>query len=106
MSRSARCTVARFRRPAATSGLISVQDSAQPWWQVGTGQSYPIDQTALYNRSDCCADRLADYYVFVPDQPFASTSLADTLAQPGVWSDHETAQAGRPTVINVGHSGR
>jgi hypothetical protein len=88
------------------SNFADTQDSTQPWWQVDTGQSYPIDQIAIYNRSDCCADRLTDYYVFVSDEPFASTSLADTLTQPGVWSRHETAQAGRPTVIDVGRSGR
>lgn len=88
------------------TNFADTQDSTQPWWQVDTGQSYPIDQIALYNRSDCCADRLADYYVFVSDEPFASTSVADTLAQPGVWSSHQTAQAGRPTVIDVGRTGR
>jgi hypothetical protein len=90
----------------STSNFADTQDSAQPWWQVDTGQSYPIDQIALYNRSDCCADRLADYYIFVSDQRFTSTSVSDTLAQPGVWSAHETTQAGRPTVIDVGRTGR
>jgi hypothetical protein len=88
------------------SNFADTQDSVQPWWQVDLGQSYPIDRIALFNRSDCCADRLADYYVFVSDEPFASTSLSDTLAQPGVWSQHETDQAGRPTVIDVSRSGR
>jgi hypothetical protein len=79
---------------------------AQPWWQVDTGASHPIDKIAVDNRADCCTDRLTDYYVFVSDTPFTSTSLSDTLAQPGVWSAHETAQAGRPTTIDVGHTGR
>jgi hypothetical protein len=79
---------------------------AQPWWQVDAGASYPIEQIAIYNRADCCAERLADYYVFVSDTPFASTSLSGTLAQPGVWSVHETGQAGRPTTIDVGRTGR
>jgi hypothetical protein len=88
------------------TNFADTQDSTQPWWQVDIGRSYPIDQIAVYNRSDCCADRLADYYVFVSDTPFTSTSLSDTLAQPGVWSSHQTAQAGRPTVIDVGQTGR
>jgi hypothetical protein len=97
---------ARNAVDGSLTNFADTQDSTQPWWQVDTGQSYPIDQIAIYNRSDCCADRLADYYVFVSDEPFASTSPADTLAQPGVWSQHETTQAGRPTVIDVGRSGR
>ena len=48
---------------------------------------------------------LADYYVFVSDVSFSSTSLSDTLARPGVWSHHETAPAGRPTTIPVGRGG-
>jgi hypothetical protein len=79
---------------------------AQPWWQVDTGSSQRIDKIAVYNRADCCTDRLADYYVFVSDTPFASSSLSDTLAQPGVWSVHQTGQAGRPTTIDLGHTGR
>jgi hypothetical protein len=88
------------------TNFADTQNSAQPWWQVDTGASYPIDQIAIYNRTDCCADRLADYYVFVSDAPFTSTSLSDTLGQPGVWSSHETAQAGRPTTVDVGRTGR
>jgi alpha-L-fucosidase len=79
---------------------------ANPWWQVDLGGSHQIDSIDVWNRTDCCMDRLKDYYVFVSDQPFASTSLADTLAQPGVWSAHETEQAGRPTSIPVGRGGR
>ncbi|MDH6622730.1 hypothetical protein M2271_000517 [Streptomyces sp. LBL] len=79
---------------------------AQPWWQVDTGASYPIDKIALHNRADCCADRLADYYIFVSDTPFTSTSLSDTLTQPGVWWTHKSEQAGRPSTIDVGRTGR
>lgn len=52
------------------------------------------------------ASRLADYYVFVSDTPFTSTSIAGTLNQPGVWSSHQSAQAGFPTTIDVGRTGR
>jgi hypothetical protein len=90
----------------STSNFADTKKETQPWWQVDAGASYPIDQIAIWNRSDCCADRLADYYVFVSDTPFTSTSLSDTLAQPGVWSAHQSAQAGRPTTIDVGRTGR
>ena len=79
---------------------------ANPWWQVDLGGSHQIESIDVWNRTDCCTDRLKDYYVLVSDEPFASTSLQDALAQPGVWSVHETGQAGRPTSIAVGHGGR
>lgn len=90
----------------STSNFADTKNTAQPWWQADAGASYQIDQLKIWNRTDCCQTRLADYYVFVSDTPFTSTSLADTLAQPGVWSSHQTAQADRPTTIGVGRTGR
>ncbi|WP_328996042.1 beta-N-acetylglucosaminidase domain-containing protein [Kribbella sp. NBC_01245] len=77
----------------------------QPWWQVDLGSSADLEQIKVYNRTDCCADRVKDYHVLVSDQPFTGT-LADNLAKPGVWSHHETAQAGNPTAIPVTARGR
>ncbi|WP_328891579.1 galactose-binding domain-containing protein [Streptomyces sp. NBC_00316] len=83
------------------------KNETQPWWQVDLGQSHPLDQIVIYNRTDCCQSRLSDYYVIVSDEPFTSSGLADTLAQPGVWSSHQSAQADRPTTVDVqGHQGR
>jgi hypothetical protein len=97
---------ARNAVDGSVSNFSDTKNTPQPWWQLDAGQSYPIDQLVIWNRSSCCQDRLADYYVFVSDTPFTSTSIADTLAQPGVWSSHQTAQAGFPTTIDVGRTGR
>ncbi|MFF1758731.1 discoidin domain-containing protein [Streptomyces sp. NPDC058266] len=78
---------------------------AQPWWQVDLGSVADLERVDVYNRSDCCADRTKDYYVLVSDEPFTGT-LADQLTKPGVWSHHETAQAGGPTAIPVAAHGR
>jgi hypothetical protein len=90
----------------SVSNFSDTKNTPQPWWQVDAGQSYPIDQIVIWNRASCCQDRLADYYVFVSDTPFTSTSITDTLNQPGVWSSHQTAQAGFPTTVDVGRTGR
>ncbi|CAM5283743.1 hypothetical protein GCM10010329_43400 [Streptomyces spiroverticillatus] len=71
---------------------------AQPWWQVDLGTSASLERIDLYNRTDCCADRTKDYYVLASDTPFPAT-LAEALKTPGIWSHHETAQAGGPTSI-------
>lgn len=87
--------------------LAGTAAQPQPWWQVDLGRPYPIDQLLLYNRADCCADRLADYYVFVSDAPFTSSTVSGTQAQPGVWAVHQTTQVGRPSTVNiVGQVGR
>ncbi|MCX4537580.1 beta-N-acetylglucosaminidase domain-containing protein [Streptomyces sp. NBC_01669] len=78
---------------------------AQPWWQVDLGASANLERIRIYNRTDCCAGRLKDYYVLVSDQPFSGT-LADQLGKPGVWSHHETDQAGSPTTVETTARGR
>jgi len=77
----------------------------QPWWQVDLGATTDIETIEIYNRLDCCAERVADYHVLVSAQPFPA-SLAEALTAPGVVSVHETEQAGRPTTIDLPSSGR
>jgi len=36
---------------------------ANPWWMVDLGQVKKIDQVAVWNRTDCCVDRLSSYTV-------------------------------------------
>ncbi|MEW2176610.1 discoidin domain-containing protein [Streptomyces sp. NPDC005406] len=89
------------------SNFSDTKAEAQPWWQVDLAQSQPLDQVEIHNRADCCQSRLKDYYVIVSDRPFTSGDLAGTLDEPGVWSSHQTAQAGRPTAIDLqGRTGR
>ncbi|QKW07529.1 alpha-L-fucosidase [Streptomyces sp. NA04227] len=77
------------------------------WWQTDLGGSASIGSIALWNRTDCCADRLSDYWVLVSDKPFDNTLTPEQqAAEPGVWSSHRTAQAGSPTTLTVGESGR
>jgi len=61
------------------------------WWKVDLQSSTPITSIRVYNRTDCCADRLSNYWVFVSDNPF-NTNLtpAQQGAQPGIWSSHQT----------------
>ncbi len=80
--------------------------SPEPWWQVDLGASKAISDVAVWNRSDCCVDRLTDYYVLVSDTPFTSDSLAATLAQPGVTAVHRTDTAATPTTVPLDATGR
>jgi hypothetical protein len=80
--------------------------SAEPWWQVDLGTDVPINEIAVWNRTDCCSTRLSDYYVLVSDHPFTSDSLAATLAEPGVTAFHEQGTAGRPSSFPATATGR
>jgi len=89
-------------------GSVTHTDStATPWWQVDLGTATGVGGVQIWNRTDCCANRLSDYWVFVSATPFnTSLSPAQQAAQAGVWSSHQPTQAGRPTTIPVGQTGR
>jgi hypothetical protein len=78
----------------------------QAWWQVDLGESHSIPWVNVWNRTDCCPERLGNFYVFVSDAPFTSTDLSATFNQPGVSSYHVASQAGSPSVVAVGRTGR
>ena len=92
----------------ANGSVTHTQYDTNAWWQVDLGGSYQIDAIEIWNRMDSAQARLSDFYVFVSDTPFASTGLADTLAQPGVWSQHVVVPGGpRPAIsLAVGTVGR
>ncbi len=79
---------------------------AQAWWQVDLGSVSSISDVRVWNRTDCCSDRLSNFYVLVSDAPFSSTNLSTTIAQPGVSSYSVAGQAGSPTYVTVNRSGR
>jgi alpha-L-fucosidase 2 len=46
----------------------TVEDgSPEPWWPVDLGAAYDLDEIVLWNRTDCCGERLRDVYVLTSD---------------------------------------
>jgi hypothetical protein len=88
------------------NSVAHTNNEAQPWWQVDLGAVGNLTTIEVYNRTDCCSDRTKDFYVFVSDVPFTSTSLSATISQSGVSSYHITGQAGSPTTITINRTGR
>ncbi|MER5257029.1 alpha-L-fucosidase [Streptomyces sp. NPDC002855] len=85
----------------------TAEPSRQAWWQVDLGQSYEIASTEIWNRTDCCTERLSDYWVLVSDTPFTGDSLEEARAVPGVVAVHQDGRAQRPTQVDVeGAKGR
>jgi alpha-L-fucosidase len=81
-------------------GSGSVTHTAEPesqaWWQVDLGSSTALDNVNIWNRTDCCADRLKDFWVLASDRPFTTDSLDEARSAPGVTAVHITEQAGSP----------
>lgn len=43
------------------AGTVTHTDITEntPWWQVDLGSAQPVGEVVLYNRTDCCGDRLS-----------------------------------------------
>ena len=80
--------------------------AAHSWWQVDLGGEQWLDAVQLWNRTDCCGERLTNFYLFVSDAPFASTDPAVLLADPAVWNHHVTGAAERTATLPVNRHGR
>lgn len=58
--------------------------ATQAWWQVDLGAIKDISTIRIFNRTDCCSDRLSNFHIFVSDVPFTSNTVSGTQAQTGV----------------------
>ncbi len=52
--------------------------TAYEWWQVDLGQQALIETITIFNRDNCCQDRLGNVFVMVSNTPFDTSSA--TLA--------------------------
>jgi hypothetical protein len=78
-----------------------------PWWQIDLQGIYNIDHLEVWNRTDgCCIARMANYYAFVSDVPFASGDLNTTLNQSGVWNNFNANYPNPSTTIAVNRTGQ
>lgn len=76
------------------------------WWELDLGSVRSIDHIVLWNRTDCCSERLRNFHVFVSDKPFEVKDIKNTLTQAGVSDHFFRGTAGRRTEIAVGRTGR
>jgi hypothetical protein len=88
------------------NSVTHTQLETNPWWQVDLQTVRSIQQINLWNRTDCCASRLSNVYVFVSDVPFTSTDPNTTRAQPGVSTYVIFGQARTPSPLAVNRTGR
>jgi len=58
-----------------TSIFHSGGGSATEYWQLDLGTSTAIEELLLYNRQDCCPERLSNAWLFITDTP-ANTNVA------------------------------
>ncbi len=88
------------------NSVSHTNNAPQEWWQVDLGGVRDIGRIRVWNRTDCCAERLSKFYIFVSDEPFVTTGLRDILNTPGVWHAYVEKLETRNREIPVKKSGR
>ncbi|MEZ4885758.1 MAG: discoidin domain-containing protein [Chitinophagales bacterium] len=77
------------------------------WWEVDLGQVYDIGTIKIFNRTDCCMDRLKDIYILVSENPIMATDWqAHKISD--YYAYHEDFKVGQanPIVHNKNARGR
>jgi YVTN family beta-propeller protein len=85
----------------ANGSVTATSEENQPWWQVDLGQPYRLSGIRIWNRADCCAERLANFYIFVADYDMRDSSLDALLADQAVWNHHRVPAVGLNGSISV-----
>jgi hypothetical protein len=78
----------------------------QRWWQVDLGTSASIDYLVIWNRTDCCGERLSAFWVLVSDTPFPAADLSTLLRDTRLWRYECSGAAGRQLRVPAGVRGR
>jgi hypothetical protein len=84
------------------SGSVSHSESnPNAWINIDLESSYLINKIKVWNRTDCCPERLANFWVFISNTPFNDNFNAEqTRGQKGVYS-YLNLNANPFAVINI-----
>ncbi len=75
------------------------------WWEVDLQTITNITEIKIFNRTNCCGNRLDNFHVLVSDTPFISTELDATIDQPEV-SNYSIGIAQDINTISINRNGR
>lgn len=87
----------------ANGGVTHTLMTAQPWWQVDLGDRINLGLIRIYNRTECCSDRLSDVHIFVSDTDMTGRSVSSLLNDADVHKAYIAGQVG--TIGDVGSIG-
>jgi hypothetical protein len=63
-------------------GTVShTSNDPNAWLDIDIGERNRIDTIKIWNRTDCCSERLNQYWVFISNTPFLPTDTVDDLQQ-------------------------
>ena len=88
------------------NSVTHTNGGAQEWWQVDLGSVQPIESIQLWNRTDCCSNRLSNFWLFVSDNEIVGSDVASILSDPDVSSFAYPGQAGVTANFPIHRAGR
>jgi hypothetical protein len=80
---------------------------AQAWWMVDLGAQEVVDYVNIYRRTDCCWERLVNFYVLLSNTDIGSVSLNNALNDPSIESYYIAGDPGDlKRVLTSGNTAR
>ena len=89
----------------SNNSVTHTKSQCNAYWELDLGEVNQIEYVNLWNRTDCCTDRLSDFYVLVSDNPFSGT-LSGMLSDPAILSKYYAQNEGVTTRVDVNRTGR
>lgn len=92
----------------ASGSVAHTLADANPWWQVNLNATRDINAVEVWNRTDCCGERTANFYVFISASDMSQRSLADLLGDASIWKSSKITSAPNPsaTIATSGANGK
>lgn len=83
--------------------VVHTNYDANPWWQVDLGATYTLDRIVIYNRTDCCAERMAYATTFISRTDPSGRGYWELMNDPAVI--HYQFGAAPPAIATINTGG-
>lgn len=86
--------------------VTHTDNTANAWWEVDLGGVKRIDRIRIWNRTDCCGERLSNFHVLVSARPFDDRLLSVLLGDSSIAKRHVMSIPGQETSVPLAAQGR
>lgn len=90
----------------AQSSVTHTAIEDNPWWQVDLAAVNYIDNITLFNRTDCCSDRLSNFWLLVGPEDMQGRSLNELLADNRIYRRYVETLSNNSINLTVNTWGR
>ncbi|MEO1262001.1 MAG: RICIN domain-containing protein [Bacteroidota bacterium] len=84
----------------SNNSITHTNDEKDPWWEVDLGGVYDISKIEIWNRRDCCWDRLKNFHIMVSERPISNNS---TTQNQFIGGAHSFTSGDHPSMILEGN---